>query len=65
MVEKVTFESLKTGDCFKLRKNSRVIYQKDYGFGYQVIKGSRAGHYGGYEDSKKVIPIKVKIVEVK
>ncbi len=63
--KKVEFYTLKKGQCFRIRKQG-AIYQRDDSNCAQIIKGKRAGKtIWIWDESKKVYPVKVKIVEVK
>ena len=61
--KKLKFEDLRRGQFFKW---GRQIYQKDAG-GYeaQQLTGRNIGKIDSFLDDDLVIPIKVKIVEVK
>lgn len=65
-MKKVKFKELKSGDCFRLRKNG-PIYMKDSQQGGQQILGKQAGKITDWfgENDKNVFPAKVKISEVK
>ena len=62
-MKKVRFGDLKIGSYFKLRINSKRIYQKSGCLDSQLIKGSKCGMVNMGFHGKIVIPIKVKIVE--